>query len=182
MKKYNATRTASIGLILGLGSSGSRLIKNHKVKYLDIAELENIRIEGADSYVVGQDASDFDRVSLRRSLDGISTVLLVTCAGGKTSGEMTSFAALHALSKKMPVHVILSYPLLWEGSRRTKNAIALHHQLKAVGATISVVDGKKISDIEFEEYEQEFAVIDALILKAVDLWVAEVRIVRTQLG
>ena len=182
MKKYNATRTASIGLILGLGSSGSRLIKNHKVKYLDIAELENIRIEGADSYVVGQDASDFDRVSLRRLLDGISTVLLVTCAGGKTSGEMTSFAALHALSKKMPVHVILSYPLLWEGSRRTKNAIALHHQLKAVGATISVVDGKKISDIEFEEYEQEFAVIDALILKAVDLWVAEVRIVRTQLG
>ena len=182
MKKYNATRTASIGLILGLGSSGSRLIKNHKVKYLDIAELENIRIDGADSYVVGQDASDFDRVSLRRLLDGISTVLLVTCAGGKTSGEMTSFAALHALSKKMPVHVILSYPILWEGSRRTKNAIALHHQLKAVGATISVVDGKKISDIEFEEYEQEFAVIDALILKAVDLWVAEVRIVRTQLG
>ena len=181
MKKYNATRTASIGLILGLGSSGSRLIKNHKVKYLDIAELENIRIDGADSYVVGQDASDFDRVSLRRLLDGISTVLLVTCAGGKTSGEMTSFAALHALSKKMPVHVILSYPILWEGSRRTKNAIALHHQLKAVGATISVVDGKKISDIEFEEYEQEFAVIDALILKAVDLWVAEVRIVRTQL-
>ena len=181
MKKYNATRTASIGLILGLGSSGSCLIKNHKVKYLDIAELENIRIEGADSYVVGQDASDFDRVSLRRLLAGISTVLLVTCAGGKTSGEMTSFAALHALSKKMPVHVILSYPLLWEGSRRTKNAIALHDQLKAVGATISVVDGKKISDIEFEEYEQEFAVIDALILKAVDLWVAEVRIVRTQL-
>ena len=106
MKKYNATRTASIGLILGLGSSGSRLIKNHKVKYLDIAELENIRIEGADSYVVGQDASDFDRVSLRRLLDGISRVLMVTCAGGKTSGAMTSFAALHALSEKIPVHVV----------------------------------------------------------------------------
>ena len=183
MKKYNSAQTEkSMGLILGLGSSGSRLIKNHKVKYLDIAEFENIRIEGADSYVVGQDASDFDRVSLRRSLDGISRVLMVTCAGGKTSGAMTSFAALHALSEKIPVHVVLSYPLLWEGSRRTKNAIALHDELKAVGATISVVDVKQISEIEFEEYEQEFAVLDALILEEVDLWVVEGRIVRTQLG
>ena len=127
MKKYNSARAEkSMGLILGLGSSGSRLIKNHKVKYLDTAEFENIRIEGADSYVVGHDASDFDRVSLRRLLDSISRVLLVTFGGGKAGGEMTSFAALHALSKKMPVHVVLSYPQLWEGSRRARNAIALH--------------------------------------------------------
>ena len=58
----------------------------------------------------------------------------------------------------------------------------MHDELKAVGATISVVDGKQISEIEFEEYEQEFAVLDALILEEVDLWVVEGRIVRTQLG
>jgi cell division GTPase FtsZ len=173
MKKYNSARAEkSMGLILGLGSSGSRLIKNHKVKYLDTAEFENIRIEGADSYVVGHDASDFDRVSLRRLLDSISRVLLVTFGGGKAGGEMTSFAALHALSKKMPVHVVLSYPQLWEGSRRARNAIALHEELKAKGATVSIIDGRKISDIEFEEYEQEFAVLDSLMLKEVGLWAA----------
>jgi len=174
MKKCNAAPPVnSMGLILGLGSAGSRIIQKYKDEYGETAEFRNIRIEGADSYVVGQDASDFDRVSLRRLLDGISTVLLVTCAGGKTSGEMTSFTALHALSKKMPVHVILSYPLLWEGNRRAKNAIALHEELKAKEATVSVVDGKKISDIEFEEYEQEFAALDSLMLKEVGLWVAE---------
>lgn len=169
-------------LILGLGSSASRLIKNYKVKYRDKAEFENIHMDGADSYCVGLDASDFDRVALRRALQGVSALLLVTSGGGKSAGEMSSYAALHALSENISVDVVLSYPLLWEGSRRRKNAIVLHEELKAIGATVSVVDGKKNSDIEFDTYEQDFALLDTQILQEVDLWVAEGRIVRTQLG
>ena len=47
------------------------------------------------------------------------------------------------------------------------------HELKAVGATISVVDEKKISDIEFEGYEQEFAALDSFIVKEVRKWIAQ---------
>jgi hypothetical protein len=169
-------------LILGLGSSASRLIKNYKVKYRDKAEFENIHMEGADSYCAGLDASDFDRVALRRVLQGVSALLLVTSGGGKSAGEMSSYAALYALSENISVDVVLSYPLLWEGSRRRKNAIVLHEELKAIGATVSVVDGKKNSDIEFDSYEQDFGLLDTQILQEVDLWVAEGRIVRTQLG
>jgi len=169
-------------LILGLGSSASRLIKNYKVKYRDKAEFENIHMEGADSYCAGLDASDFDRIALRRVLQGVSALLLVTSGGGKSAGKMSSYTALHALSKNISVDVVLSYPLLWEGSRRRKNAIALHEELKAIGATISVVDGKNNSDIEFDTYEQDFALLDAQILKEVCQWVTEGRIVRTQLG
>jgi len=169
-------------LILGLGSSASRLVKNYKVKYQYKAELDNIHMEGVDSYCAGLDASDFDRVALRRVLQGVSALLLVTSGGGKSAGEMSSYAAFHALSEDISVDVVLSYPLLWEGSRRRKKAIVLHEELKAIGATVSVVDGKKNSDIEFDTYEQDFALLDAQILKEVCQWVTEGRIVRTQLG
>ena len=183
MKKFNGVRAEkSKSLILGLGSSASRLIKNYKVKYRGIAEFENIHVEGADSYCTGLDASDFDRVALRRVLQNVSALLLVTSGGGKSAGEMSSYTAHHALSKKISVDVVLSYPLFWEGSRRRKNAIGLHEELKAKGATVSVVDGKKNSDIEFETYEQEFSLLDAQIVKEMCLWVDEGRIVRTQLG
>jgi hypothetical protein len=169
-------------LILGLGSSASRLIKNYKVKCRYKAEFENIHMEGVDSYCAGLDASDFDRVALRRLLQDVSALLLVTSGSGKSAGEMSSYAAFHALSENISVDVVLSYPLLWEGSRRRKNAIVLHEELKAIGATVSVVDGKKNSDIEFDTYEQDFALLDTQILQEVDLWIAEGRIVRTQLG
>ena len=162
-------------LILGLGSSASRLIKNYKVKYRDKAEFENIHMKGVDSYCAGLDASDFDRVALRRLLHGVSALLIVTSGGGKSAGDMSPYMAHHALSENISVDVVLSYPLLWEGSRRTKNAIVLHEELKALGATISVVDGKKNSDIEFETYEQEFSLLDAQILKEVLQWVTEGR-------
>ena len=171
----------SKSLILGLGSSASRLIENYKSKYLGIAELENIHMEGADSYCAGLDASDFDRVALRRALQDVSALLLVTSGGGKSAGEMSSYTALYALSENISVDVVLSYPLLWEGSRRRKNAVELHEELKTIGATISVVDGKNNSGIEFETYEEEFSLLDAQILKEVCLWVDEGRIVRTQL-
>ena len=169
-------------LILGLGSSASRLIKNYKVKYRDKADFENIHMEGVDSYCAGLDASDFDRVALRRLLKGVSALLLVTSGGGKSAGEMSSYAALNALSENISVDVVLSYPLLWEGSRRTKNATVLHEELKATGATISIVDGKKNSDIEFETYKQEFSLLDAQILKEVRHWVTEGQFIRTQFG
>ena len=170
MKKFSSVcGEKSKGLILGLGSSASRLIKNYKVKYEDRAKFENIHMKGADSYCAGLDASDFDRAALRHVLQGVSALLLVTSGGGKSAGEMSSYAALHALSENISVDVVLSYPLLWEGSRRTKNAIALHEELKAIGVTISVVDGKNNSDIEFETYEEEFSLLDAQILKEVFL-------------
>lgn len=174
MTKFNIIHAENLHvLILGLGSAGSRLIQKYENKYEDAAELRNIRMKGFDRCTYGLDATEIDRVSLKRRIKGISSVLLVNCGGGRAGGEMTSLAAVHALSKKMPVHVVLSYPLLWEGNRRARNAIALHEELKAKGATVSVVDGKKISDIEFEGYEQEFAVLDSLMLKEVGLWVAE---------
>jgi len=36
--------------------------------------------------------------------------------------------------------VVLSYPPLWEGSRRKKNAFELHEELKAIEAKVSVID------------------------------------------
>ena len=183
MKKFSSIcGEKSSGLILGLGSSASRLIENYKVKYRGITEFENIHMESADSYCAGLDVSDFDRVALRRVLQDVSALLLVTSGGGKSAGEMSSYTALYALSESISVDVVLSYPLLWEGNRRRKNAIVLHEELKAKGATVSVVDGGGNSDIEFDTYEQDFALLDAQILKEVCLWVDGGRIVRTQLG
>ena len=128
MAKFNSSHTeTSQSLILGLGSAGSRIIQKHKGEYGDAAGLRNIRMEGADSYTVGLDATEFDRMSLSRALDGITTVLLVSCAGGRGGSAMATFATLHAVSESISVHVVLSYPMVWEGGRRMKNAIALHH-------------------------------------------------------
>jgi hypothetical protein len=165
----------SHALILGLGSAGSRLIQKYKDEYSGIDELKNIRMEGEDSYTVGLDASDFDRVSLRRTLDGISTVLLVTCAGGKAGGAMALFTTLHALSENISVHVVLSYPMAWEGGRRTKNAIALHHELIAMGVTPSTIDYEKIDDSNPDlDCDNLLALLDTAMLNEVRRWIAEI--------
>jgi hypothetical protein len=167
----------SHALILGLGSAGSRLIQKYKDEYSGIDELKNIRMESADSYVVGLDASEFDRVSLRRSLDGISTVLLVTCAGGKAGGAMALFTTLHALSENVFVHVVLSYPMAWEGGRRTKNAIALHHELIAMGVIPSTIDGDKIDDSNPDlDCDDLLALLDTAMLNEVRRCFAETRL------
>lgn len=156
-------------LILGLGSSGSHLIQKYRDEYIDSGELENVCIEGVDSYVTGLDCSDFDRALLIRQLKGVTRVLLVAGAGGKVGAEMIRFTTLHALSENISLHVVLSYPFAWEGRKRREKAIALHHELLVMGVTLAIVDGEEIDDSGLNQV-QVLALLDTEMLSEVRLW------------
>lgn len=156
-------------LILGLGTPAKQLIQGYQPKEQRNNTDQGFQIAAIDSYVTGLDGSDFDRERLRAIVDGAGSVLLVACSGGKSSAAMIKFAAEHAISQKIPTHVLLSKPLSWEGRRRVVASDELEQHLQALGAQVTVVDGAEF-DAGDLEYQEVFSLLDAEVLRQVDRW------------
>jgi hypothetical protein len=127
-------------LILGLGPSAKELIQGYKSGLSDHSENHNFRIEvmGASEYWL--DGFDFDRLALKALVDDAQSVLFVVHPGsGEEGAMMLTFAAEYALSRKIPVTVLLNKPFSWEGSRRMNAANTLAENLRAIGDRKSVV-------------------------------------------
>ncbi|WP_341685740.1 hypothetical protein [Limnohabitans sp.] len=156
-------------LILGLGTPAKHLIQGYQLKEQRNNGHQDFQIAAIDSYVTGLDGSDFDRERLRAILDGAGSVLLVACSGGKSSAGMIKFTAEHVISQKIPMHVLLSKPLSWEGRRRMTASNELEQHLQALGAQVIVVDGAEFDTGDLE-YQEVFSLLDAEVLREVDRW------------
>ncbi len=170
---WSSTISPSYHLVLGLGTPAKQLIQRYKPKPSEISAPQRVRIEAMDSRVLGLDCSDFDREELMALVEGAVNALLVVCGAGQSGAEMTNFAAEYARSLKIPVHVLMSSPLDWEGRKRGATALGLIENLGMIGAEIRIVAGEKFDDAS--SWQEAFDRIDTAMLIEIDRWIGEQR-------
>lgn len=160
-------------LVLGLGTSAQRLVQALELKFPRHSEHQDCRIETMNAYGVGYDGWDFDREKLKALLESAERVLFVVCGGGKTAGEIATFAAKYASSKAIRLDVLLSYPYSWEGSRRIAVATKLTENLRTIGAKVDVVDADPLYSDDMDSACEAFAALDKAMAKEVTHWIVQ---------
>jgi cell division GTPase FtsZ len=159
-------------LILGISEPATRLIKRTENELQGCEVYRNFEFEGVSAYTVGLDASDFDRLKIKKLIEPAAKLLVVVCAGGVMGAAISNFSVTEAISRGIPVDVILAFPRTWEGRKRLGRAQSLKDGLVETGAhVIEVNDNEFLEDGGYElTVGEQFALIDDVIQKKIEQW------------
>lgn len=167
-----------VRLIAGFGTNGTRIVDLYESKYGESDSPAKFRKFSRDYLHKGLDGYyQFDECEgelLNGALDGVRSVLVVVCAGGNAGTTMARFMTLFARSKNIPVEVVMTSALYWEGFARTARSKALLDDLRAMGAEVHKISGELIFKNDEMHLEEGLGIMDAQMLSQIDKWASEV--------
>ena len=170
-----------VRLIAGFGTNGARIVDLYERQYGASDSPAKFRTFSRDYLNKGLDGYyQFDECEgklLNGALDDVERVLVVVCAGGNAGTTMARFMTLFARSKNIPVEVVMTSALYWEGFTRTARSKALFHDLLAMGAEVHKISGELIFKNDEMHLAEGMGLMDAQMLRQIDKWASEVALI-----